>query len=243
MDKLYDWSDFAEKYNLIPAENEDDTYKSFGSYKLYGKISGTHPWYSSGWHYENISRTYNLYIIRPYEDGARIEGGSGNAGYISETGECEWYDSDNDYLWKRIYDYSYEMKISNSFKNILFNGCTGVDWFHNSVSKFSVPDNVTINGKDGDDSLLNYGGSNVKISGGSGDDLISNEATVIWISENEYIRYYPTDTILDGGVGADTITNNGANVTINGGAGNDYIYNGGYWDSVTIDGGRRKQHH
>ncbi|MBR5913761.1 MAG: calcium-binding protein [Selenomonadaceae bacterium] len=72
------------------------------------------------------------------------------------------------------------------------------------------------------DSISNsYSGSNVTISGGTGDDTIYN---------------YCDNVTISGGDGNDRIYNNSSKkVTINGGTGDDYISNNG--DKVTISGG------
>ena len=80
-------------------------------------------------------------------------------------------------------------------------------------------DGVFLTGGAGDDTISN-GGSKVTISGGAGNDTISN---------------YGENVIINGGAGNDTIYNGGSKVTINGGAGSDTIYN--YGAEVTINGG------
>ena len=102
--------------------------------------------------------------------------------------------------------------ISN---NSYFTGDDEVDFY------VITPDNTTILGGAGDDTISNDG-ANTTINAGDGDDSIYNDN-------------YASLTAVNGDDGEDTINNRGSYVTINGGAGDDYIRN--YSESSSIDAG------
>ena len=89
--------------------------------------------------------------------------------------------------------------------------------------------NTVINGTTNNDTIKNYAGG-VKIFGSSGSDSIYNDTNKNYTVKSAY--GYVT---IDGGAGKDTITNYDPNVSINGGADNDYIYSKS--SNVTIRGG------
>ncbi len=113
--------------------------------------------------------------------------------------------------------------------------------------------NVTIDGGDGDDEIYNgnedyYGGDNVTILGGAGNDTIkSYDGVFATISGGEgddsiYTDYGSNNFSISGDAGSDTIESRGASAVIDGGDDSDYIYNGTSIDSrtynnVSISGG------
>ena len=138
----------------------------------------------------------------------------------------------------------------------LIDGGTGNDsittgWFHEDSS---VSDNSTLIGGEGNDSINNSGGKNVSMSGGNGGDTINNYVASKWNGDvYETLISAPDNVTINGGDDPDHIGNyGGANALINGGEGNDYIYNSVQteWnketnsreitaspDNVTINGG------
>ncbi|MBQ4404131.1 MAG: hypothetical protein II857_06930 [Selenomonadaceae bacterium] len=111
--------------------------------------------------------------------------------------------------------------IENRGSKVTISGGNGADTVYNG----SYATNSSISGGGGNDDIDNYG-SLVIINGGLGDDYISSG-----YGSNA------SNVTISGSAGADTISNHsgGANSSISGGSGNDYIYNSG--NSVTIDGG------
>lgn len=123
--------------------------------------------------------------------------------------------------------------ISNEYgKNLIVNGGNGNDTIKNNEFRES---NSSINGGDGDDLINNrlygYQANNAlsTIDGGIGNDSILNDATDVTINGND-----GNDSIIstgdyvsiNGGEGDDTISVYGAaQLTIQGGTGNDAIYN------------------
>ena len=114
-----------------------------------------------------------------------------------------------------------------------------------TVYNWKEGNKVTISGGDDGDYITNYGGSKVSISGGDGDDNIENREGWYWNEQTQMDEYtVPDNATIDGGKGDDRIYNYGNKASVNGGAGNDYIYNG-IWEStntwgsqVTLDGGK-----
>lgn len=145
--------------------------------------------------------------------------------------------------------------ISNEKDSITLAGSTGDDSIYNKgtnvtiaagAGKDSVSNGdywakggsyVTINGGASDDSLKNYGGSFVKISGDDGNDFISNEHAHTYDFEQGKTTetIIPVNVTIEGGAGNDSIENSGDYSSVNGGAGNNSIRN--YGDNVTIAGG------
>ncbi|MBR4152716.1 MAG: hypothetical protein IKT98_07120 [Selenomonadaceae bacterium] len=97
--------------------------------------------------------------------------------------------------------------------------------------------NVTINGGAGNDAVYNYYGDNASISGGAGNDSIKNGGYWYDDTRNRFWHNGGTNITIDGDTGDDSIFNdtNASLTAISGGPGNDYIYNYGDWS--TIDGG------
>ena len=96
---------------------------------------------------------------------------------------------------------------------------------------------ATIAALGGNDSIRNEG-DNVSISGGTGNDTIRNDATTEWNSStrtHEKIES-PDNVTLLGDEGDDWISNEGDSVTIDGGEGEDSIHNRG-GNYVTINAG------
>ena len=105
--------------------------------------------------------------------------------------------------------------ISNNGAQVFISGDEGADSISNNGSS------VTISGGDDNDSIQNVGdnlcgggnGKNSSISGGAGDDTLSNSKA--------------DNVTLSGGGGNDRLWNNGAkNILFDGDTGNDVIYNG-----------------
>lgn len=93
-------------------------------------------------------------------------------------------------------------------------GTNGDDKIRNYV------EGATINVGNGDDTIENsYYAKNTSISGGVGNDSIQNSGN---------------SSKIDGGAGDDTISNSGSDVSVFGGNGDDYIISKG---SATLDGG------
>ena len=161
-----------------------------------------------------------------------------------------------------------DVTINNTFPNTLISSKSGNDKIINN-GKY-----VTIKAGDGNDSINNYSGSHSSIDGGNGDDDIYSEggsnviidggngadAIALWgsgdhnsvnggsgddkistcgmeaIGENhDIVCLTPDNSTLDGGDGNDYIYNDSNGSTLLGGAGNDSICNDG--DTVKIDGG------
>ncbi len=133
--------------------------------------------------------------------------------------------------------------ISNSGSEVTISGNGGNDSIQNtyggdltSVNAGKGNDyisnqctSVTIDAGAGDDSIHNDGGANISISGGDGNDTISNIANIN--------RELPTNTTIIGGAGDDSIENHGSNTSISGGIGNDTIMNTSYGTNTTLLGG------
>ena len=80
------------------------------------------------------------------------------------------------------------------------------------------------------------------IVGTTGNDDLSNnleDATITALGGNDTISNSGANVIIDGGAGKDSIENSpgGSRVSINGGDGNDLIYNGGSYDDYWHNGG------
>ena len=94
----------------------------------------------------------------------------------------------------------------------------------------TIESQATIDAESGDDVISVISGSGLYIIGGDGSDSIS------MILDTSYTSSLISDLTIDGGAGNDTIYNGyGHNTSINGGSGGDYIYNSGM--STFIDGG------
>ena len=90
--------------------------------------------------------------------------------------------------------------------------------------------NVTLTGSDDSDNFGNWGGSNVAIYTGNGSNTVySSEGMNILVSGgngNDSVRILDCSQItISANDGNDTITNNGTNAILDGGAGNDVIEN------------------
>lgn len=103
---------------------------------------------------------------------------------------------------------------------------------------------VTISGGTGDDYIYNYReGKNTSISGGAGDDKIWNDADSVTISGgygNDMISNgfeISKNTSINGDAGNDSIFNQSDYVTIDCGDGNDKIYNRYGGENTSINGG------
>ena len=122
------------------------------------------------------------------------------------------------YLAKQGMDTTTTTTSASNFTN-------GNDFYKNTKS------NVTLNALGGKDTVDNYGASNVKIYGGSGNDSIISEATCNKVTlsgdaGNDYLEFFAAvkNSKIYGGAGKDSIYTGAVNATINGDAGNDYVY-------------------
>ncbi len=116
--------------------------------------------------------------------------------------------------------------------------------YNDSIYNYKVS-SVTIDGAAGNDTIENSGGSDVSINAGAGNDVIKNRLPT-WASGRVDTSFLSCKNVtLNGGSGNDYIFNNIKKVTIIGGKGNDYILNwggntgdvGGLGASVSINGG------
>ena len=102
---------------------------------------------------------------------------------------------------------------------------------------------ASINGGAGADSILNYRGSNVTIDAGAGNDTVNNhyfgDYSYINLGDgNDYIYSEDEDySTIDGGAGSDSISGSYWSLSINGGADDDLISIVGGGDNNTINGG------
>ncbi len=138
--------------------------------------------------------------------------------------------------------------IENNNESVTVDGRAGNDGISNAgasltedyltTSSYRFPDNSSINGGMGDDSIVN-GSSRSTLIGGDGNDTITNWSSAIFVYRNRTIFPISNDVSIDGGSGNDSIHNAyNFNVSINGGTGNDKISNEGYY--VQIIGGEGK---
>ncbi|MBR4151802.1 MAG: hypothetical protein IKT98_02460 [Selenomonadaceae bacterium] len=133
--------------------------------------------------------------------------------------------------------------LENYGASVVINGGESSDTIYNAIffldeNNNSTPDNVTINSGAGDDSIVNWG-ANVSINAGAGVDYVDNCSSSVAIDggddndvinnlaqadEDGNILATPDNVTINGGAGDDTIYNKyGAKVSINGGAGDDEI--------------------
>ena len=136
---------------------------------------------------------------------------------------------------------------SKNYNHVTIDGGAGNDTIENRVFYASISGgngndtvinnafNVTISGGTGNDSVISKG-NNAKMFGGNGDDTLSAEvfSAYNWDTESWENTVYSGATI-DGGAGDDYIYSHNSGTTISGGAGADHIYN--YNSGTTISGG------
>ena len=130
------------------------------------------------------------------------------------------------------------LTANGTVSNTIISGTSYADSIKNTGNK------VTINAN-ADNDTINNAGSSVRIDAGAGSDRVYNnstDSTGVFINGNaddDYIEngYYgiASDATIDGGTGNDTIWNGESRVSINGNAGNDSVYS--YAPEVTISGG------
>ncbi|MBE8949131.1 MAG: hypothetical protein SR3Q1_00805 [Quinella sp. 3Q1] len=162
------------------------------------------------------------YSVRTYDDGhLEISNGSSNSIMMQYDEYLGWKKSypvsyPYNYVGEKYWDYPKE-KVSSDYDDVWEWQYIYVDGKHPTVSGSGA--NLT--GGAGNDYISN-GGDNVIIDSGAGADSISN---------------YGTNVIIDASAGKDSIRNEftGSCAMINGGAGSDSIYNFG--SDTTIDGG------
>ena len=111
--------------------------------------------------------------------------------------------------------------VNRGSSKVTLNGGAGNDYITTANSDY-----IFISGGSGYDTLSNNGGSKVTINGGAGNDSISNRAIWYMITPSTYCYVGGDSVTLTGGKGNDTISNDEGNyVSIDAGAGNDYIIN------------------
>ena len=159
-------------------------------------------------------------------------------------------------------------EIYNENSNTILTGTSNDDTIQNGgymrsgngYINLSGGSNVTIIGRDGNDSILNWSDTyNVSINSGLGNDEIENyglkvkiicgddadavynyglETTISGDFGNDFIHNLEGEnSSINGGSGEDTISNWATGVTISGGAGNDSICNTEYGNNTSISGG------
>ncbi len=119
--------------------------------------------------------------------------------------------------------------LNSAGTNSTFLGGTGNDTIGNGTGAYeegasvgapvAAPNGKLVVGGDGHDVLENGGGSNVTLDGGIGDDVINNKNA--WYRTQ---KVFSADNVsINGGDGADHITDSGTDSTISGGTGDDQI--------------------
>ena len=139
--------------------------------------------------------------------------------------------------------------IQSTVSNTLLSGTSGNDsiWNGDYYDYFKQYGglNVTIDGGAGDDYIVNrgYRGYSATIYGGTGNDSIlnhtnSNDVKISGGAGSDSINNWSDSVTINAGDGNDSIYNSrdGSQVIINAGDGNDYIQNGGYWDYRNSNG-------
>ena len=133
--------------------------------------------------------------------------------------------------------------ISNQGNFVTISGGAGKNIISNGTSNYVGGKKVSIAGGSDAESITNYGGSFITIRSGSGNDTINNIHTVNYADYNQSTKkydtietIYPANVTIDAGNGNDYIFNDGDKVSINGGKGNDSIVSSGA--NVTINGGK-----
>ena len=110
----------------------------------------------------------------------------------------------------------------------IVNGTEGDDYIGNHGT------NVTINALGGNDTLMNYGASNVTINGDADDDFILNVVRVD--SETDEVLESPDNVLINGGAGNDYISAEGENVSIDAGDGSNQIKISGENEVILLKG-------
>ena len=189
--------------------------------------------------------------IKNHSDNVKVMGGDGKDSVENSSNNVTINSGDgNDTVTN---DGGQKVKIDGGAGNdsIQNNVHNGYNWDVGKWESVSSPDNATINGGTGKDTIENYG-ANVSISAGAGDDSITNHAEGLsstllggkgndkinnWAGEawNEQTKKYditpsPDNTKMFGEDGNDTIYNEGSSVLMDGGIANDILINGGYFE-------------
>ena len=127
--------------------------------------------------------------------------------------------------------------IRNDGNNVTMNGGTGADYI------LSYGENISINGGADNDTLWNAITNNGKINAGEGNDSIINGFLTNNSDGSTTVRKTQNVTV-DAGSGNDTVRNYYSDkISVNGGAGDDYIYSGytrdnvNYGNNITLQGG------
>ncbi len=170
-------------------------------------------------------------IYNQYSDDAYIEAGKGND-------SIENYNTSNVTIYAGEGNDSIYNHVAN---NVTINAGAGADTIYNTC------DNVSIDGGAGKDSIYSYFSSEGTTYGGAGndtiqvynydggEDFIDGGADADYISVGGYYTSYDYYNTINGGAGNDTIYNSTNVSTLNGGDGNDSLYSGG--NSISASGG------
>ena len=190
-------------------------------------------------------------LISSVASGAKGYGGNGNDSIENYGSSITISGGDND---DDIKNYGSKVSIeggngADTIRNELRNE---YNWNTSEWELVSLPDNVTISGGVGNDSIENYGSSvtikgddgddtitnraeaaNSSINGGAGNDSINNWAGEVWNEETQKYEVTPSpdNMTLVGGSGNDTIYNEGSDGLIDGGTNEDLLINGYYFES------------
>ncbi|MBR1730567.1 MAG: calcium-binding protein, partial [Selenomonadaceae bacterium] len=138
---------------------------------------------------------------------------------VFSTSEKNYDNYAGGYMLLRYLAKQASLNISNYTNNTIISGSSDAETIYNEGG------NVKINSGDGNDNISNNeNGHHVTINAGNGNDTINTWA----YTNGSGISSAASYSVIDGGAGNDQIFNQGsANVTLIGGNGNDYIYNSG----------------
>ena len=155
--------------------------------------------------------------------GAEVSG-FGNTFFVNHGAGCVIYCDGNN---TKVYN-------DTVAPNVVINGAEGRDWLINDAV------NVVVNGNAGEDDILNHA-NNVELYGGTGNDAMQNQGgsnvKIYGDEDNDWIYNSGIDALIEAGEGYDNVENYGAGTKIYGGKDDDYIYNAMEGSESTIDGG------
>ena len=162
-------------------------------------------YFMEGHIYSSLSEVPKVNVIDNYEENKviNIDGEKDAINYVGNGAENVTING------SKFNDY-----VSNGGNGV--NATALIDLGAGNDTIYNFPDNSTLIGGDGDDSILNnnwFGtDNNVLIDCGAGNDVVDNSGN---------------HSTISGGSGNDTIWNGGSNVTIEGGKGDDNLASGG----------------